>query len=42
MAEHAPADYVGLTALGRDKAALEAEVGEVEEKWMALAEAVEG
>ncbi|MCG7285701.1 ABC-F family ATP-binding cassette domain-containing protein [Cellulomonas sp. ACRRI] len=42
MAEHDPADYVGLTALGQDKAALEAEVGEVEEKWMALAEAVEG
>jgi len=42
MAEHDPADYVGLTALGRDKAALEAEIGEVEEKWMALAEAVEG
>ncbi|WP_431837710.1 ABC-F family ATP-binding cassette domain-containing protein [Cellulomonas sp. Y8] len=42
MAEHDPADYVGLTALGQDKAALEAEIGEVEEKWMALAEAVEG
>lgn len=42
MAEHDPADYVGLTALGKDKAALEAEVAEVEERWMALAEAVEG
>lgn len=42
MAEHDPADYVGLTALGRDKGALEAEVAEVEERWMALAEAVEG
>lgn len=42
MAEHDPADYVGLTALGTDKAALEAEIAEVEEKWMALAEAVEG
>ena len=42
MAEHDPADYVGLTALGTDKAALEAEVAEVEERWMSLAEAVEG
>ncbi|QZN86301.1 ABC-F family ATP-binding cassette domain-containing protein [Cellulomonas sp. C5510] len=42
MAEHDPADYVGLTALGTDKAALEAEVADVEERWMALAEAVEG
>ncbi|GEL47292.1 ABC-F family ATP-binding cassette domain-containing protein [Cellulomonas hominis] len=42
MAEHDPADYVGLTALGKDKGALEAEVAEVEERWMALAEAVEG
>jgi ATPase subunit of ABC transporter with duplicated ATPase domains len=42
MAEHDPADYVGLTALGKDKGALEAEVAEVEERWMTLAEAVEG
>lgn len=42
MAEHDPADYVGLTALGTDKAALEAEVSAVEEQWMTLAEAVEG
>lgn len=42
MAEHDPADYVGLTALGTDKAALEAEVAAVEEQWMTLAEAVEG
>jgi len=42
MAEHDPADYVGLTALGTDKAALEAEVTAVEEQWMTLAEAVEG
>ena len=42
MAAHDPADYVGLTALGTDKAALEAEVADVEERWMALAEAVEG
>ena len=42
MAAHDPSDYVGLTALGTDKAALEAEVADVEERWMALAEAVEG
>jgi ATPase subunit of ABC transporter with duplicated ATPase domains len=42
MVEHDPADYGGLTALGEEKHAREAEVAEVEEKWMALAEAVEG
>jgi ATPase subunit of ABC transporter with duplicated ATPase domains len=42
MTEHDPADYGGLATLGTDKAALEAEIGEVEERWMALAEAVEG
>ncbi|RMI12438.1 ABC-F family ATP-binding cassette domain-containing protein [Cellulomonas triticagri] len=42
MAEHDPADYGGLTALGEEKHAREAEVAEVEERWMALAEAVEG
>lgn len=42
MTEHDPADYGGLASLGTDKAALEAEIGEVEERWMALAEAVEG
>ena len=42
MTEHDPADYDGLASLGTDKAALEAEIGEVEERWMALAEAVEG
>lgn len=42
MAEHDPADYGGLATLGTDKATLEAEIGEVEERWMALAEAVEG
>lgn len=42
MAEHDPGDYVGLTALGAQKHAREAEVAEVEERWLALAEAVEG
>ena len=42
MTEHDPADYGGLASLGTDKAALAAEIGEVEERWMALAEAVEG
>jgi ATPase subunit of ABC transporter with duplicated ATPase domains len=42
MAEHDPADYGGLTALGEEKHAREAEVAEVEDRWMALAEAVEG
>ncbi|WP_454051150.1 ABC-F family ATP-binding cassette domain-containing protein [Cellulomonas sp. Marseille-Q8402] len=42
MAEHDPADYGGLTALGEEKHAREAEIAEVEERWMALAEAVEG
>jgi ATPase subunit of ABC transporter with duplicated ATPase domains len=42
MTEHDPADYGGLASLGTDKAALEAEIGQVEERWMALAEAVEG
>jgi ATPase subunit of ABC transporter with duplicated ATPase domains len=42
MTAHDPADYGGLASLGTDKAALEAEIGEVEERWMALAEAVEG
>lgn len=41
MAEHDPADYEGLTALGEEKHAREAEVAEVEERWLALAEAVE-
>jgi ATPase subunit of ABC transporter with duplicated ATPase domains len=42
MTEHDPADYGGLASLGTDKAALAAEIGDVEERWMALAEAVEG
>jgi ATPase subunit of ABC transporter with duplicated ATPase domains len=42
MTEHDPADYGGLASLGTDKAALAAEIGEVEERWIALAEAVEG
>ena len=42
MTEHDPADYGGLTALGEEKHAREAEVAEVEERWMALAEVLEG
>jgi ATPase subunit of ABC transporter with duplicated ATPase domains len=42
MTEHDPADYGGLTALGEEKRAREAEVAEVEERWMALAEVLEG
>jgi ATPase subunit of ABC transporter with duplicated ATPase domains len=42
MTEHDPADYGGLASLGTDKAALAAEISDVEERWMALAEAVEG
>jgi ATPase subunit of ABC transporter with duplicated ATPase domains len=42
MAEHDPGDYVGLTALGEEKHAREAEAAEAEERWLALAEAVEG
>jgi hypothetical protein len=42
MAEHDPADYGGLTALGEEKHARQAELAAEEERWMELAEAVEG
>jgi ABC-type multidrug transport system ATPase subunit len=42
MADHDPADYGGLTALGEQKHARQAELAAEEERWMELAEAVEG
>ncbi|HEY0189152.1 MAG TPA: ABC-F family ATP-binding cassette domain-containing protein [Cellulomonas sp.] len=41
MADHDPADYGGLTALGEDKHARQAELAEAEERWLELAELVE-
>ena len=42
MAEHDPTDHVGLVALGERHATLVSEVAELEERWMELAETVEG
>jgi ABC transport system ATP-binding/permease protein len=42
MAEHDPSDYGGLTALGEEKHARQDELAEAEERWLELAEAVEG
>lgn len=41
MAEHDPADYQGLTALGQQRQARQAELAEAEARWLELAEAVE-
>lgn len=41
MAKHDPADYQGLTALGEQRQARQAELAEVEARWLELAEAVE-
>jgi ATP-binding cassette subfamily F protein uup len=41
MAEHDPTDHVGLTRLHQRLDALNAEVAEIEDRWMALADALE-